>query len=360
MDEKKKIAIIGTVGIPAIYGGFETLVEYITQNLGNKFDFTVYCSSRSYSIRRSFYNNSRLKYIPLKANGIQSILYDIISLFKAARLNNTILILGVSGCIILPIFKFFFKNKRLIINIDGLEHRREKWGKFAKWFLKYSESLAVKLGDNIITDNKAIKDYVTEEYGVESNFIAYAGDQVRKLHLNDKIIEQYSLPSKYALKVCRIEPENNIQLIIEAFINLDFTLVIIGNWDNNSYGLSLKNKYKDLDNIKLLDPIYNQNILNQIRTNCAIYLHGHSAGGTNPALVEAMNLSLPILTFDCSYNRETTFNKALYFKNSLELTNLINNTTNKFLNKMGRNMYKISKENYTWKKISKEYYFLLK
>ena len=360
MQEKKKIAVIGTVGIPAVYGGFETLVEYLTQNLGNKLEFTVYCSSSSYASRIGVHNNASLKYIPLKANGIQSIPYDIISLFKAVKKNHTILMLGVSGCIILPLFRFFYKEKRLIINIDGLEHRREKWSKLVKRFLKYSERLAIKYGDDIITDNKAIEKYVKDEYGRESVFIAYAGDQVRKLDLTEEIIKQYSLPTKYAFKVCRIEPENNIQLIIEAFIESDLSLVIIGNWENSSYGLMLRNKFKGAENIQLLNPIYDQDILNQIRSNCTIYLHGHSAGGTNPALVEAMNLSLPVFTFDCAYNRETTFNKALYFKSTFELNELIKNTSKKSLKYIGRNMLDISKENYTWRIISSQYYDLLK
>lgn len=359
MQEKKKIAIIGTVGIPAVYGGFETLVEYLTQNLGNKLEFTVYCSSSSYASRMGVHNNASLKYIPLKANGIQSIPYDIISLFKAVKKNHTILILGVSGCIILPLFRFLYKEKRLIINIDGLEHRRQKWSKLAKRFLKYSERLAIKYGDDIITDNKAIEKYVKDEYGRESIFIAYAGDQVKKLDLSEDIIKQYSLPTNYAFKVCRIEPENNIQLIIEAFIQSDLSLVIIGNWENSSYALMLRNKFKDVENIQLLNPIYDQDILNQIRSNCTIYLHGHSAGGTNPALVEAMNLSLPVFAFDCAYNRETTFNKALYFKSTYELNELIKKTSKKSLKYIGRNMLDISKENYTWRIISGQYYDLL-
>ena len=110
----KKIAVIGTVGIPAKYGGFETLVEYLTKELNKKFDFTVYCSSKSYEEKIKTHNNSKLKYIPIKANGIQSIFYDIISLFSASKKADTILVLGVSGCVILPIYRFFFKKKNLL------------------------------------------------------------------------------------------------------------------------------------------------------------------------------------------------------------------------------------------------------
>lgn len=355
----KSIAIIGTVGIPAVYGGFETLTEHLTQQLGKKLRFTIYCSSKAYSKKLKTHNNAVLKYIPLKGNGIQSIFYDIISLFHAARKNDTILVLGVSGCIILPIFRFFYKSKRLIINIDGLEHRREKWNKYIKIFLKYSEKVSMKYADEIITDNAAIKKYVLDEYAKESTLIAYAGNQVEALSLSSEIKNKYSIPETYAFKVCRIEPENNIRLILDAFSNSSLPLVIIGNWSNNRYGRNLKEDFKGKKNIYLIDPIYDQNILNQIRSNCILYLHGHSAGGTNPALVEAMNLGLPVFTFDCAYNRATTLNKAIYFKNVSELNELINKTSNETLKTLGETMYQIAKEKYTWEKISNQYFQLL-
>jgi glycosyltransferase involved in cell wall biosynthesis len=351
---KRKIGIIGTVGIPAKYGGFETLTEHLTLQLGEKIQFTVYCSSNGYSVRLKKYNNANLVYLSLNGNGIQSILYDTLSLFKAAKVNDTILILGVSGCIVLPIFRLFYKQKRLIINIDGIEHRREKWNKYIRKFLKYSEKLAIKYANEIITDNEAIKKYVLSEYKIDSNLIAYAGDQVEKLDLTAEIKQRYSLPDKYAFKVCRIEPENNIQIILQAFREITLPFVIVGNWSNSNYGLNIKTQFGSYENIHLLDSIYDQDILNQIRSNCAIYLHGHGAGGTNPALVEAMNLGLPVFTFDCTYNRATTLNEGLYFKDEAELKYLVEFTS------LGKTMLKIAQENYTWKKIANQYYELLK
>ncbi len=174
----KKIAIIGTVGVPAIYGGFETLAEYLTKYLGKKYELTVYCSSKSYSNKIIEYNNARLVYLPLNANGVQSIPYDILSILKALRYADTLLILGVSGCISLPFVKLI-SRKKIVVNIDGLEWKREKWNKFAKWFLKFSEKLAVKYADAVITDNKVIQNYVLSEYGVKSTLIAYGADHAK-------------------------------------------------------------------------------------------------------------------------------------------------------------------------------------
>ncbi len=353
------IGIIGSVGIPANYGGFETLTEHLTKNLGKIINFTVYCSSQAYKSKLKTYNNAKLVYIPLKGNGIQSIFYDIVSLFEAAKNNETILILGVSGCIVLPIFKLFYRKKHLIINIDGLEHRREKWNRSIKWFLKLSEKFAISFGSKIITDNEAIKKYVLTEYNTSSTLIAYAGDHVEKIPLSQKIKERYNIPDKYAIKVCRIEPENNIKLVLDAFKNSSMNLIIIGNWSSNKYGIALKKEYGNINNILLMDPIYDQIVLNQIRSNGILYLHGHSAGGTNPALVEAMNLGLPVFTYDCPYNRETTFGEAVYFKDSFELKLLIQKITTDELFRLGKSMYKIAKKNYTWENICNQYYKML-
>jgi len=351
-----KISIIGTVGIPAKYGGFETLVEYLTKNLSDDFQITVYCSSRAYKEKKTKYNGAYLKYIRLNANGVQSIFYDIISIFQSLRTSNTLLILGVSGCIILPLIKLFSK-KKIIVNIDGLEWKRAKWGKFTKWFLKLSENIAVRNSDVIITDNKVLKDYVKDEYNVDSHLIAYGADHVTKEIFDKTFLAKYPFAkNNYAFKVCRIEPENNIHIILEAFSSTpSINIVLIGNWDNSEYGKKLKSKYLEFKNIFLLDPIYDQQVLNQIRSNCFIYIHGHSAGGTNPSLVEAMYLELPIFAFAAMYNKETTQNKAKYFHTSIDLINLLNSLVEGELKIIGKNMKMIAKKEYTWSIISKKY-----
>ena len=142
-----KVAIIGTVGVPANYGGFETLVEQLVRhNQSEDLQYAVYCSRKSYNNERWVYHGAKTEYVGLNANGIQSIPYDIVSLIKAARQSDVVLILGVSGCAFLPIFRLF-SQKRLIINIDGLEHRRDKWNKWARKFLKFSEKQAVRYTD---------------------------------------------------------------------------------------------------------------------------------------------------------------------------------------------------------------------
>ena len=164
------------------------------------------------------------------------------------------------------------------------------------------------------------------------------------------------LNSRYALTVCRIEPENNIHVILEAFSrDAAFPVAMIGNWDNSDYGKDLKSRYQANENIHLLAPFYELAELNAIRTGCFVYLHGHSCGGTNPSLVEAMYLGLPIIAFDVNFNRETTENKALYFQNADHLRSLVNDIDEKLLKQNGEAMREIALRRYTWKRISELY-----
>ena len=356
----KKIVIIGTVGLPANYGGFETLVEHLTKELYQDFVITVYCSAKSYSKKLKTYNNCKLKYINLKANGIQSVLYDMSSIFHALKYADILLVLGVSGCFILPFIKLFSTNK-IIVNIDGIEWKRQKWSWLAKMFLKLSERFAVNAADAVIADNKAVKDYVKQTYRKNAHLISYGGDHCSTKPFSQNTLKKYPfLNTQYAFKVCRIEPENNIEMILEAFAQSHKTpLVLIGNWNNSNFGIEMRSKYDSISNIYLLDPIYDLSILDQIRSNCKIYVHGHSAGGTNPSLVEAMSLGLPTLCYDINFNIETTENAALYFRSTDGLMNLIKRTGNEELKQIGIRMRDIALNKYKWSIISKQYKELL-
>jgi len=346
----KKVAIIGIVGIPAGYGGFETLVHHLVQHLDNEFDFTVYCSAPAYKDKPAHFGRTRLEYIKLNANGAQSIAYDIVSMTSAVFSGHDILlVLGVSGALFLPFIRLF-TNKKLIVHIDGLEWRRNKWNNFAKKFLKFSEYVGVKFGHKIIADNSVIRTYIQEEYKKDSVLIEYGADH---------IIENSS-PQRggYAFSVCRIEPENNIHVILDAFAQTGQPIKFVGNWEKSPYGKALLEKYSAFGNIKLLAPVYDQVKLDLLRSNCSVYIHGHSAGGTNPSLVEAMYLGLPILAFDVPYNRATTENKCLYFEDAAALASLLkeNNDGNPGpLRVIGQNMTEIAKRRYKWSIISDSY-----
>lgn len=354
----KKLAIIGTVGLPAKYGGFETLTHHLILNWKNYFSTSVYCSTHSYpeKVKPKSWKGARLIYLPFKANGWQSIIYDMIAIVHALLYAEVLLILGVSGAAVLPLVRVFSK-KRIIINIDGQEWKRPKWNRLAKAFLKFSEKLAVRYSDEVITDNASLQRYVVEEYGKESRLITYGGDHVIPQAWGKEEKDVYPFQAKeYAFKVARIEPENNIHLILEAFSRIpDFQLVIVGNWDHSKYGLDLRKEYKPFRHLFLLDPIYDQKALDALRSNCKLYLHGHQAGGTNPSLVEAMNLGLPILAYDVSFNRESMKHQGMYFSNVHELLVRVLHLDEDDLKLHAERMRELALTHYNWRLIAKQY-----
>lgn len=353
---KKKIAIIGTVGVPALYGGFETLLENLLDYLPEDFEVTVFCEANAYEKKLNEYKGAKLVYLNYKANGFQSVFFDVVSIFQSYNKNDYLLVLGVSGTVILPFIKSFCRAK-IITNIDGMEWKRDKWGFLQKKFLKFSEKVGVNNSDLVISDNYFIQEHVRNSYNVDSTLIAYGGDHV-KVDGDFSLAEKYGLQkSNYFFTVCRIEPENNLELLIQAYLESELQLpyVIVGNWEASAFGKNILKKYATIPQLRLLKPIYDQTELDQLRANCHYYLHGHSAGGTNPSLVEAMYLGLPIIAFGVSYNRSTTFDEALYFSDQESLVNILIQLENKDRKAISSKMHEIAKREYTWEIISRKY-----
>ena len=357
---KKKVSIVGTVGLPPIYGGFETLADNLSARHESKwvdfFDLSVYCSSFSYREKENKFRSTQLRYVACKANGIYSVIYDTISMLDAVlKKDNVILVLGVSGCLFLPLVRFF-SNAKIVVNIDGLEWRREKWGWFARAFLKLSEKIAVKFSDVVISDNQAVADYVENNYSIRSENVAYGGDHVNSA---STVSAPFVLPERYFFTVCRIEPENNISLILGAFAKSpQANLVIVGNWKSSEYGRALRADFSKFKNICICDPIYNIDILQCLRRGSIGYVHGHSAGGTNPSLVEAMSTGLSVFAFDCDFNRYTTDGESFFFKNSADLMFLLKNVDDSDLLRCSQKMFEIANVRYRWDLIADKYFSL--
>lgn len=355
----RKVAIIGTVGVPAAYGGFETLVENIIgENCSQGIEYTVFCSSKDCSERLSEYKGAKLRYVPIKANGIWSIIYDGVSLMKSLWRYDVVVVLGVSGGVFFPLFRLLCRS-RFIVNIDGLEWKRAKWSKPTKLFLRFCEEIALRISDVVIADNQGIVDYVHRRYKKKTVLIAYGSDHVVR-EVSDRrtaeILDSYGIEKgAYAISVCRIEPENNCDVILGAFCKSGQPLIFIGNWEKSDYGAGLKAHYSRFGNITIVDALYDLDTLHVLRTNCKYYMHGHSAGGTNPSLVEAMSSQCNVVAFDVVYNRETTENSAIYFKDEAELINIITRADNYAENGNSEKMFEIASRRYTWRVIAKQY-----
>lgn len=354
-NRPKRVAIIGSQGVPPQYGGFETLVDNIlTYRNPEKVEYTVFCSKPDMKTDLSTYKECRLRYVNLHAHGKMSVPYDIMSMIKGIRGYDVILVLGVSGCVFLPMMKLLTRAK-IIVNVDGLEHKRDKWEKTAKYFLKKSLDVCVRWADEIVSDNKGIKDYIKDIYNREAKLIAYGGDHaIRDIDAKRQhaILEFYRLAGRpYDLSICRIEPENNVEMTLEAYRQIrERNIVIIGNWDHSDYSRNIFIRYSHDDNITMLPPIYDLDILYVLRNNADIYVHGHRAGGTNPSLVEAMFFGKPILAFDVIYNRETTQGKAYYYQDLSSLTDIL-----KSKDLTGLETEKIARKQYIWHEISRQY-----
>lgn len=360
-EAPRGIAIIGTVGVPARYGGFETLVENLVRFHAcdtRRMALSVYCSSKSYRARPSTFKQADLRYIGLDANGPQSIPYDILSLFDAARRrDDVILLLGVSGALALPLVRVLSRCK-VITNIDGIEWKREKWTGLARLILRWSERAAVLWSHEVIADNAAIAEHVQEAYGQSCHVIAYGGDHAQAA---DPVpVPGMGLPQDYALALCRIEPENNVGMILEAFSRMpERPLVFVGNWDKSDYGRTLRARYGDKPNLHLLDQIYDPGHLRWVRDGAATYVHGHSAGGTNPSLVEMMHFGIPVFAHGCAFNRHTTENRAIYFESADGLVSAVESLENEQARDTAAAMREIAARRYTWEVVGRAYFNLL-
>ena len=288
---------------------------------------------------------------------MQSIPYDMTGLLDAAmRGHDRLLLLGVSGALILPLVRLV-SRARIITNVDGIEWKREKWKGLAELYLRFSEWVAVRASHEVIADNQAIADYLSSAYGCTARVIPYGGDHAV---LAEPAPDAYvHLPQDYALGLCRIEPENNIAMILEAFDGLEMPLVFVGNWENSAYGRALKAKYSGHSTITIHDPVYDPGRLRAIRDKAALYVHGHSAGGTNPALVEMMHFGIPIVAHGCAFNRQTSEDAALYFESVTELREALSRLDPPTKERIGAAMQEIAQRRYTWAVIGRSYFELL-
>ena len=353
---KKRIAIVGTNGIPAKYGGYETLAENLTKQLNDKYDFTVYCSKKQKNgLKR--YNNSRLITLPLSANGWQSLIYDTVSLFHAAIKSDVILYLGPAAGFMLPLIKLF--GKTIIVNHGGLnEWEREKASFFERKISYWSRKLSANYVTINVADNTPLVLSLKKSFKIDAVKIEYGGDHIQIIPIEKHHIDIFPfLENSYDLSVSRAQPDNNLHLLLEAYVEYPKrNLVIVSNWDVSEYGEKLKENYKNkYPNIFIVDAVYDQEYLNVIRSNTSLYIHSHSQCGTAPSKVEAMNNNIPIISFDVPTNRATTFNSTFYFKDKLSLLDVISKLNEDNLYKIKHQLYKIAKENYTWDVICSKY-----
>lgn len=257
------------------------------------------------------------------------------------------------------IWSFLFPKKPLIItNMDGLEWKRSKYNKGIQKFLKYAEKLAVNNSHFLISDSIGIQDYIKNKHKRNSEYIPYGAKIFNRPDIT--LLKEYGLvPYSYNMLIARLEPENNIESILDGIIlsKTKEKFLVIGKHDVNKFGSFLKNKYKNFGHIKFIGGIYDLNHLNNLRYFSKFYFHGHSVGGTNPSLLEAMASGTLIVANDNIFNRSILKKNALYFKNAKDIADIFQNNSlfenNK--KKFSINNIKEIKTNFSWEYINNKY-----
>lgn len=345
-----KIAIIGTRGIPNRYGGFEQFASRIAPMLVKRgYQVSAYNPS-SHEWKRDDWQGVEIvrKYDGHKfGQTIGQFIYDLLCILDARkRKPDIILQLGYTSS---SIWSFLFpKNAYVVTNMDGLEWKRNKYNGFSKMFLRYAEKLAVNKSHILIADSIRIKSYIENKFNKRPLYIPYGATLFK--YPDPTIPINYGLtPGDYDLMISRFVPENHIEMIIKGFIDArsNRKLVIVG-MDEGNYSQKLYKKYHS-PVIIFKEGIYDLKALNNLRYYSNLYFHGHSVGGTNPSLLEAMACRCLIIAHNNIYNKEVLDGNAYYFDNESDISFLLNLKLMKkdhfpFLDRNARKL----KEVYNW------------
>jgi len=377
----KNIIIIGSRGYESEYGGWETFVTNLINNYNDK-DTRFYVPELTHKreSKVEIRNGVICKKIYVPKQGFVTMFTFVIKAvlyykryIRKENINNAVMY--ILGCRVGPLFSLIHKrlNKmgvKIVINPDGLEWTREKWSWWIKKCFKLSERTMIKSSNYVVCDSKAIENYVKEtykKYNKDTTFIAYGAylNDIKDIDKKTKdFMDKWDIkPRDYYLIVGRFEPENNYELIINEFMkaNTSRDLVIISNVKKNKFYKKLMEKtHFDKDKrIKFVGPVYDDEILRRIRKNAKGYIHGHSAGGTNPSLLEALSITDVNILYDAVYNVEVGSDAALYFSKEEDSLKNVIEKVEKFKAKENNKYSELAKkriiDEYTWEIVVKKY-----
>lgn len=351
------IGIIGTRGIPNYYGGFEECAQQICTRLaasGHK--VLVYNSHRHPYQQKEFEGVEIIhKYDPEHRIGtFGQFIYDFNCILDARGRNfDVILMLGYTSS---SVWQRFLPAKAAIItNMDGMEWKRSKYSKRVQQFLKRAERWAANGSNVLIADSLEIEKYLSQKYKNQIIYIPYGAQKLK--NPDPKMLEKYGVePGEYNLVVARLEPENNIELVLAGIQKSQIKKVtlVVGNHES-AYGEHLKNVYRD-SRIRFIKGTYKKEAILNLRYFSNVFFHGHSVGGTNPSLLEAMACSCMICAHDNPFNREVLGDDASYFSDVNDVANaadLMERNDTQMV-KIKNNLNKI-KTKYNWKLVTEQY-----
>jgi hypothetical protein len=357
-----KIGILGSRGIPNHYGGFEQFAEFLAPELVKLGAEVWVYNSHTHPYHEKTWKGVNLIHCNDPEDRIGTagqFIYDLDCILDSRKRNfDIILQLGYTSN---SIWHWLLPSApRIITNMDGLEWKRSKYSKPVREFLKYAEKLAVKSSNALIADSEAIQEYLEKEYKKPSVFIPYGAEIPNEYNI--KLIDKFNIkPYGYYLLIARMQADNHVEEIIMGFLNSEseIPLVVVGS-TKNKYGQSLVTKYQN-QKIIFTEGIFDSEVLNSLRHYCHLYFHGHSSGGTNPSLLEAMAASALICAHDNPFNRSVLKDNAWYFSSEQDISLLIKKFDKEpdKQQKIANNILKI-KNQYNWDKIVNDYWQLLK
>lgn len=316
-----RIAILGTRGIPASYGGFETFAEHLaTRLVARGHEVTVYCRSHYVSPRQLEYHGVRLEVLPtIKHKYFDTVVHAFLSAVHAVgKRFNAALICNAANAPFAPILRF--TGTPVAINVDGLEHKRKKWGRLARRYYRLAEYLSTVLPNEMVTDAQVIQDYYQVRHNAKSTMIAYGSEVERRT--DRAMVRKWRVePNRYVLYVSRLEPENNAHLVIEAFkkVRTAYRLLIVGDAPYaESYISSLKAQARGDKRIIFTGFVFGEDY-RALQQNAYCYVHATEVGGTHPALLEAMGYGNCVLTLATPENIEVVGEAGVLYIDEFDL-----------------------------------------
>lgn len=360
---ERKLSILGIRGIPAAHGGFETFAEHLAQYLVVRgWSVTVYCQEQgSGHFYESQWQGIRRVHIPVAGEGAMStVRFDWKSVRHATRDASLVLTLGYNTAA----FSLFYRFSGVtnVINMDGIEWRRDKWGALERLWLYLNEWSGARLGNALVADHPQIAEHLQRRVSADKiTMIPYGAAQVTEADAS--LLEPFLLePDGYALLIARPEPENSILEMVRAFSRKrrGVKLAVLGKFDrDNAYHRLVQETASD--EVCFLGAIYDGALVKALRFFCRVYLHGHTVGGTNPSLVEAMGAGSPILAQDNRFNRWVAGEGQAYFRDERHcedcLDTLLDN--NNRLGQMATAVKRRHREHFTWEQVLNAYERLL-
>jgi len=344
--KKKRIAIIGSHGLYANYGGWDQLVRKLAEEKSENIEYLIFNSADSPK-DITIPEGVQVRWLNLKASGFPGLFYDFWSLLISFSQVDSLLLLGVQGMPLMPILRIF-KNNNIIANVGGIEWERPKFGYFSKLYLKFCFRLSFKYAKYVVLDNKYYDRFTPLNHNAEIRIVPYGGEIDTSLELNESFVKRYPfLNEEFFLSISRSLEDNQLDELCLSFVGLNKKLVLISNFTKSDYGISILDKYSKQNNIVLIDGLYNKPELDLVRRCCKAYIHTHTLCGTAPSLVEMIQSHRPILSYDNPQNRFTLNNSGIFFSSFEDLKHILR-STNDFSNSIPADDLRLL---YEWKRV---------